>query len=371
MPKKLLLHVGCPKTGTSSIQDFLVLNRQDLLDSGFYIPSFLQRDESQSGPHAWTTLLSFEEDRIEPLVADFCEHGISWADIRSRKKIILAEKLHQYGDFTWIVSDEILSARMKDDGDLERLGDLLVRHFNACEIIFFIRNQLDSAIGQWTTDLMNGSVQDRISMPDELPEDPARYLDHKSLISRWATFFSDCKITVRRYSYTTLIENFMDISEISSQKSFKMPSTVNKSLSESACRILLRFNSNHPHISENYYPSAFRRYIPIAIQKAFAGLPKPKPSRLLMEKYMQFFKESDEWMLRNFFPNDDSLWCDGKPDESEASYSGVHLHEMEESICELLSDLTFTFQQPDPRNMSFGAQQNQQCKELHEKVDEL
>ena len=62
----LILHIGGPKTGSSSIQKFLTINSKKLREQKIFIPTFLGEEG-----HHWLALLAFTEDRVEDLVTQY------------------------------------------------------------------------------------------------------------------------------------------------------------------------------------------------------------------------------------------------------------------------------------------------------------
>jgi hypothetical protein len=345
MPTKLFLHAGLPKTGTTSVQRLLFDNRQALLEQGFYVPTFLQRDENYPGVHAWTSLLVFNEERIEPLVVDF---GMNDAErrlsMRAEKQRQLHEALNKYSDYTWIISDEILAARLLDSQDLQSLRENFVNLFAECTIIFFLRNQLESAIGQWSTDLINGSTQNVMLSPSALPEDPKRYLNHQNLLSRWNSCLQDAQFVVQLYDKERLLADFANT--VGFNFSALKLSSVRENTSLPACciNLLVRYNELHPFSDGSSLPSELRRYMPLGLLKSFSGYPGFQPDADLREAYNVFFSSSDEWVRSYYFPELKCLWkkeINVLP-ESERPY--LLDYDLETSILNLLDDFTLRFQ---------------------------
>ena len=343
MPKRLILHPGCPKTGTSSIQQLLFRNKDLLLASGIYVPTFLQRDEFTHAPHAWTSLLSFDELRVEPLVADFSAGRVSeWKLLRSQKLNELNDKLSQYSDYTWIISDEILAARMLDEHDLLRLKSIFVDVFDECIITFFIRDQLESALGQWSTDLINGSLQSEPTIPSDLPEDPARYLDYQKLLTRWKSCFPECRLTVSLFEKSSFMGDFASLAGFEITDAFQQPEPTNVSIPYPCIPLLAAYNACYPFFDVNLGTTAFRRHLPIALSTSFCRYPKYKPSPELVDSYQCYYEDCNEWVRENFFPHRERLWDSGYRDSTENS--AVPLPEiLQDSILDLIYDLSDRF----------------------------
>lgn len=353
MAPNLLLHVGLPKTGTSSIQRFLFDNKQFLLEQGFYIPTFLQRNELRGAVHAWTSLLAFDETRIEPLVIDFgMQDTVKRRAMRKDKWEQINNAMNTYPEHTWIVSDEILTARMTNQQDLESLRDNFINLFADCKVIFFLRNQLESAIGQWSTDLINGSVQKEMAPPSDLPEDPQRYLHHQSLLTLWHSCMPDLEFIVKLYDKNRLLDVFADIAGIDTSQMAYASFRENSSIPACCLGLLARYNERRPFLEASRPPSEMRRYIPLALSRAFYGYPAFRPDAKIRKAYNEYYAESDEWVRSTYFPEFTHLWNEEDiPPELEPS-SFVLGRDLETSILNLFEDYTLHHQNADEK--SFG-----------------
>ena len=56
----LILHIGTEKTGTTSIQEFLGINRAALAEQGLHVPEFLG-----ARTHRWAAYMAENVDRID------------------------------------------------------------------------------------------------------------------------------------------------------------------------------------------------------------------------------------------------------------------------------------------------------------------
>lgn len=345
MAPKLLLHVGLPKTGTSSIQRFLFDNRELLLDQGFYIPVFLQQNENVAGVHAWTSLLAFDEERTEPLVISFGMHdSLLRRSMRAEKWSQLNEALDKYSEHTWIVSDEILSARMLDRRDLQSLRDNFISLFAECKIVFFLRNQLDSAVGQWSTDVINGSTQKSMFLPWNLPEDPKRYLHHQNLLMLWQSCLPNSEFKVQLYD-KQILTIFSEVAGFDMSQVTYIPMRENSTIPACCLQLLARYNELYPFIIDGSRPaSEFRRYIPLAVQRAFSGHPVFKPDADIKKAYNEYYALSDEWVRSTYFPELTHLWNESNTFLPKPKQQLELDHDIESSILSLLDDFTQRFE---------------------------
>ena len=302
----LILHIGGPKTGSSSIQEFLTINRKELKDQKIFIPVFLGEEG-----HHWLALLAFTEDRVEDLVIQYGLHNpIIRKEERQKKFFQLKHFLEKEYDKDWIISTEILASRLRNEEEIRQLKDLLENLFDKIKIIIYLRNPLQAAISQWSTDVINGSIKDSLYLPEHV-QDAFHY---EKLIKRWTSVFLDSEFVVRLYQKNSLLENdlikdFCHYTNISINKEFRIPELVNKKLSYLGLKILREVNTKIPYLVEDGKEyNNNREAIDTYFIKHFSAYPSYKPSLNEEKSYRDFYKISDTWVKDKYFPELDFLW---------------------------------------------------------------
>ncbi len=134
---RCVLHSGLAKTGTSSIQSFMRLNREELGKHGFYIPNSRKR----GGRLDELYLLGLE--RYEPSRILAQNKVFSAEDLEERKAeyrdIFRGWMKEQSGNHTAIFSHEGF-ARLTVDG-LPRVRDILLEYFDEITVVVCLRRQ--------------------------------------------------------------------------------------------------------------------------------------------------------------------------------------------------------------------------------------
>ena len=187
--KTLYIHIGCHKTGTTSIQQTLSQNEKALETYGirYYCSNYFTQDNKPPNLHSW---LCF--DRKKSLIP-------KGQNIREPEK--LAQKLAGLGTDV-IVSSENFSFVFQI-AELERLQQALSKYFPHIKVICYIRRQDQHLVShhQEGSKLKRRSEYDLFGHSGRaLPEYESRhtlYLDYHQRLSMWADAFGDENMVIR------------------------------------------------------------------------------------------------------------------------------------------------------------------------------
>lgn len=326
---KLTLHIGTEKTGTTSIQEFLVNNRQLLSDFNIYSPQSLSYRFGQ-GNHVLLPFMispeSFEHD-IWIGGRQWIGKGrqLNYFLSRARRKLALEFENASHSSAHWVISSELLHSRIVNTRYIVKLKEFLDLYFSDIEILVYLRRPIDTAVSSYST-----AVQSGCYLPDlPGPDNPylANLCNHEATIKRWSLVFSDSNVNVRLYQKNSFIGGDL-INDFCHQIHFSgfsqaQYSTAKANSSASALGIALisHYNGIRPrNLYWQYDPahSEFRRF-------AFSrtkNLPRFLPSTKTVELYNAAFQSSDNWIRENYYPEKQDLW-DDQSDFSEFS-GNVH-----------------------------------------------
>ncbi|MBU57311.1 MAG: hypothetical protein CL543_00360 [Alcanivorax sp.] len=208
---ELYLHIGQPKSGTTSLQDFLAQERSRLQQQGFLYPR-LRHVDNDNAQHA----LSYElrEKTVKGLrmtphdvsrdagVWEQLTHQVKHTDCR---RVILSSE-----DFYFL--DQ--ASRLRRSA-LAVLADRLRPMFDSITVVAYLRRQ-DQHVESWCNELIkfgfNQSTRDIASLADTLP---ACHSDYRALRKSWVRRFGEQAVIFKpfqrdRLKNGSVVDDFCD-----------------------------------------------------------------------------------------------------------------------------------------------------------------
>jgi tetratricopeptide (TPR) repeat protein len=192
MRRKLILHIGLPKTGTSSIQHFLVTRRKALLRQGFCFPAtpggsthvaMAVAAAYHGKPRKWQEEVKQKAMGVPPLLEDFWQQF--YDEINA-----LGPQIR-----TVILSAERFSGQLDSQEKIENLRTALDPLFDDYRVIVYLRRQDAHATSAYSQMLRFGIIE-----PPALEQPSSRYksfYDYEAFLARWSTVFGRAAITPR------------------------------------------------------------------------------------------------------------------------------------------------------------------------------
>jgi hypothetical protein len=242
---KLIIHIGVEKTGTTSIQDFLIKNEIVLNDSGFHI---LRLGLSANNRHMAAACMDLTK------VDDFIiSKNLTKKVVRQqfnkntleecRQKIMnLPSSIH-----TVIISSEHFHSRLTKHEEVSRLRDAFSDMFEDIKVVMYLRDQGALIKSLYSTKLRGGYNK---SFSDFLIDCRSQddYFDFHKLFCRWGNVFGESSIVCRIFSRERLVEgsiikDFCDVVGIVNDKISFDAFHSNESFSEIGIILCLYLNS--------------------------------------------------------------------------------------------------------------------------------
>ncbi len=199
MSRKLFLHIGNHKTGTTSIQESLHRNRQYLAEQGYSASNRPPDGKLYDQTNANNWLSYNEADHPEDLscIIEDKDNFTRSLSSTNLNKIVSSE------NFSWITSLD----------ELQQFKNSLDYYFDDISVIVYIRRQDQQAISFKQQIAKSQGLPSRLqffgSDPVALPEyqkHHRRYLDYNIKIGYWADVFGDENIKIRVFDRKHLIE---------------------------------------------------------------------------------------------------------------------------------------------------------------------
>ncbi len=335
MDRRLIMHVGTEKTGTSSIQKYLWTNRDSLKEKGW-----LYLDALGPGPNIKLTACALEFNPNSPVLKSLGIHTAE--DLKKHSAQLhstIENEIAQENPNTILISDEHLNVHLKSQSELANIRQYFPRT-HVDKIIIYLRKQerfLESILSEG---IKNQSIPNiGKGKPDSFLDQfgffqnkiPYRF-DYLRIIENLTKSFPEAVLQVR--AYKTDIESFDAVSDFVEAVELPISSPQlngfreNRSIPGRLMQSLLQvgFYSNQLHDAN--FKKNWRRIISEA-SIAFPGLPfrmSEKDSKLLFDRF-----DEQNKILSEKYPHLQPILYK----ESEKSNSNVSLAEDQVTVSEL------------------------------------
>ncbi len=311
---KLYLHIGTPKTGTTSIQRFLKTKRDELLANDIYLPDTLTFGKSNNHRK-----LPFMVTSIERRLGDFEQYvrqGLVDEEVMKAAKVefrkIFEEEIDSNKSFgSCIITSEHASARLNDIEELNRLNQLLYGFFDEIEIIVYLRRQVDFAVSAYSTSIKTGQALKELKSLEVYN----RKINYFDTLTNWKQAFPNAKFHVRLFDGKELVEgdvvkDFCRIVGFSPEEEYHdIPA--NESLDILGLELLRRVNDRLSwNAGDKVNP--LRTTIDQFFVKHLSEGPRKKPTAEETEEFEKYFFESNEKVRQEYFPDRDVLFPKAK-----------------------------------------------------------
>ena len=243
--KRLIVHIGWEKTGTTSLQAFMSKNAKNLEKSGIFYPNDHYLTFVQGIGHF-------------PLAGAILQQGASREFIASEKlidgKIILTDFTSYLRDIkqTVVISCEHLSSRISSDQEIRLLKESIDEASYEAKIVCYVRDPINLAISSYST-AVKGGRRERLDWSNVAPQN--EYFNPLHRLRKWASVFGKDNLIVREYHSDKLIngniyEDFSRLIQVD-PGDFEAPERLNTALPPDRCEILRRCNKFLPIHSED------------------------------------------------------------------------------------------------------------------------
>jgi len=247
--RRIILHIGTVKTGTTSIQKTLYRSRKQLPDYGLYFPGL-----GDTFHHNFTfTALFIEDPRILP---GFIKKGIvtdpdTAERLRYLKKKLINE-IERSGSNDFIVSAENLSLPLFTEDAVENAAKFISNYFDKVTIIIYIRHYNDFLKSEIQQRIKNGhSDMCTEAILNNLMNNPNSGAMYDKAVGKWIRTFCRENVIVRPFDRAAF-KNGELIDDFFSHLGFKPESIPinrvlsNESIGKNAVAFLEQYNQKYP-----------------------------------------------------------------------------------------------------------------------------
>ncbi len=312
---KLILHIGTEKTGTTSIQQFLKKNIDQLDRNGVYVP---RTPMVKCGNHRWIPVFANNakfSDEFVILQQFKNEEDREERVYKKRSQFIDECRNAANTSNTLILTSEHFQSRLRTAEEVHRLRDLVEKIADQTTIIIYIRDPLKTAVSLLSTAIKSGGAQRSLPTPSSAYVE--NVCNHSQTIKRWQGCFPDAKIMVRRFDRSFLAKGDVVIDFCSQviddfcEEEYDFLEPTNGTLTLTGMALLFKLNLQFPRFINNK-TSPMRGSISEFVMKNTLDGSKFLPCRDEFEAYRKHFSESNESVRSHYFPLDESLFIDQK-----------------------------------------------------------
>ncbi|HFU74880.1 MAG TPA: hypothetical protein ENK66_01405 [Arcobacter sp.] len=186
--KKIILHIGSEKTGTSTIQEWFVKQRSSLLQHGILYPK-----SPGYMSHVKLAIYASNEPFNKELHQLYFPKEKKFSDVDFENE--LHRELENTSAETVIFSNEHLSSCVRTQAGINKLIKLLKYFTSEIQLIFYIRRQDNFWLSHYSTEVIVGSPNSL-----QIPKDKDIFLyDYYSIVELWRKALDRNNIIVCRF----------------------------------------------------------------------------------------------------------------------------------------------------------------------------
>lgn len=300
---RAVIHIGAEKTGTTTLQEFLHLNRDALAAGGVLFP-----DTPGLRQHALLMLACLDpgrENRQTRMHAPFAADPDGW-------RRDFADRLHDEigaappGTRQLLLTTELFHTQLLVPREVARLKALLDPFCDDYRIVFYMRRQDRLEVSRYSTNLRAGGTR-----PSVLPRRADRYLDYEKVLARWEPVFGADRLVPRVFDATAfrggdLLADFVDAAALPLDPArCRRPESQNVALSARAQWLLRQFNLGADALPWDQLPER-ARLTNLLADELGRQCPGPPllPARSDAIAFYEPFREGNARLARRWFGRD-------------------------------------------------------------------
>lgn len=308
---RLTIHIGTEKTGTTTIQRFLYLNRAALAERGILVPVSPGKVNQRKLP-----VIAYNANRADEFIRQ--EQLMNPADRSAAVARWWEEFCKEVGQFTGdrvLVSSEHFQSRLRTPEEVVRLRDLLRSMFDDIDVVLYLREPMKCAVSLFSTAVRSGADMREVPQPDN--EYFHNIMNHRQTIETWSSIFGANKLRIRLFEKScfykgNLLHDFVQVAGMP-ELDYDFPPPQNESLSDLGISILSRINKRGQARVKNGQADPRYARISSVVCTVFTNGAAHVPDPETVRAYREAFAASNEWVRQNFFPAREQLF-------SEADY---------------------------------------------------
>lgn len=321
--RRAIVHIGHEKTGSTSIQHALAVDRDMLRTSGFLFP------KSPGNPNHTRLVTSCLDDAVcdNTKAHQMARTGLSAIDLRKKFQRQFHRELTKNESWhTLIISSELIASRLIKPSEIDRLIAMLQQYVEEIEIIVFLRRQDRLAVSRFSSVLRCGYPRFEDVFADfsnysfredvENRRDRQHFYDFDQLLRR---FENRAGVKVRPYLFGDEAEKvdpvatfYRRLSADDLQAQHKVV-RLNSAMSAKAQYVIAELNQKYSVTLPNGLRNEPYRALIRRIEAEVVGPPREAP-RAEAEDYYHGFLSSNASVQARYFPQRPYLFSGGFDD---------------------------------------------------------
>ena len=238
------LHIGTEKTGSTTIQEFLRLNRPHLDRAGYQLTSSSGQIQARE-----VAVAAYNIDRRDEFTAE--NELFSHQDLAHYQQAVI-QRLQT--DFArerpekLILSSEHFQSRLTHKEEIKRLREILSSlGATKFHVIVYLRKPSEIAQSLFSTAVIGGEIRPHPPGPEDAYY--GHICNHQNTLENFAAVFGEWALRPRIFEIgalrnASLLEDFAEAIDLPWLDSFTLPEVKNESLSWLGLEILRRINNN-------------------------------------------------------------------------------------------------------------------------------
>jgi len=313
------LHIGTPKTGTKSLQEFLHTNRLVLANQGILYPiGFGGINHVKLAYYVWDFhRLDELKTQFRLLPLKFIKAGLfskeRVADFRKEFLNSFKKQIQNTNCTKLLISTEAFASLSNVD-EIQFLKKFLDDFVKEYTIIVYLRPQHERAISSVTTRCVSGTKTEsffyNFKSGPFFPKGYFKKFDYERLVRGWANVFGDENFIPRIFSRKELLDGDIKKDFVSllgwNWNDFEDVKWKNESMSAEAQKFMIEINKILP------------RFIDFEVNKNHGNIGRQvhmnfkgkglQPTRQAAENFFKTFKDSNEKVRQKWFPEKKELF---------------------------------------------------------------
>ncbi|HEF9714813.1 TPA: hypothetical protein SB130_001344 [Campylobacter coli] len=345
------VHIGTEKTGTTSIQEFLYINKSIIQKQNYFFA------QSIGIKNHWDlAFLGYSLNKKDSYILN--NSLWNFQAIKQHKKNIFS-KIKDEVKFNHkiIFSSELLQSRLTRKREIVKLYTFFKKiGFTNIKVICYIRDA-NEMLRSLLSEAIKWEEIDSFELKEEKEEYKLGYkknlfhfhhiCNHKQTLQWWGEVFGKENLIVRLFDKNEfyqgdLLKDFIHSIGLEWDDEFIIPPKQNESLDLLGIDLLRRINKFLPLFCNNAR-NIFRGDLHHFAVKHFTSKDshlKFQPPKEVVQSYIDYFEESNEWVRKEFFPHKERLFSKKDLTDYKENYE---LKEMKpeywDKIAEFIADI--------------------------------